>query len=337
MAESMSNEDSDFNLFDSSEETITSSQIVIDETNNITIDQNIVNMTAEDVNIFPSLSPINEDEISIQPGNSQPSQIVNSPFVTNDFVFDGQPLELDRHCDEPAVIIQYAPSPIHLNAVGFEIELSSIIHNVTDYNHISYNMIMNHERETVAEPVQHENYAIQILNTESIPIETAESPAHIVPIDNEIHVFPIEHIDITGPTQGHNVIEVSQIQSTVIVSPVTIDSTQGDNAAEEVHQIQIMSNTNVLNSNGQLNQPENDPPITLIPPVTTPSLEVADPNSTVASVVDNTNETINFCAQIQTPMLLPRTNKRSNSSDAIDQLKKTCIPRRVKRHRRSMS
>ncbi|CAF1542197.1 unnamed protein product [Rotaria sordida] len=84
----MNDEDSNFNLFYSSVETTHSSQIIIDEINNFTINQNLVTMIAEDVNIFPSLPSINEDEISIQLDNSQPLQVFNSPIVINGVVFN---------------------------------------------------------------------------------------------------------------------------------------------------------------------------------------------------------------------------------------------------------
>ncbi|CAF4353250.1 unnamed protein product, partial [Rotaria sordida] len=84
----MNDEDSNFNLFYSSEETTHSLQIIIDEIKNFTINQNLATMIAEDVNIFPSLPSINEDEISIQLDNSQPLQVFNSPIVINGVVFN---------------------------------------------------------------------------------------------------------------------------------------------------------------------------------------------------------------------------------------------------------
>ncbi|CAF1550617.1 unnamed protein product [Rotaria sordida] len=237
----MNDEDSNFNLFYSSEETTHSSQIIIDEMNNFTINQNLVTMIAEDVNIFPSLPSINEDEISIQLDNSQPLQVFNSPIVIN---------------------------------VG---------QNITDYDYIWYDITLNHEREAVAEPVQNADDEIQILHTESVPIQIAESPAQLVPIDDEIQEYPIAHIDTIGLTQG------------------------------------------------------NDSPVTLTPSVAAPSLEVTGQNSIIASAIDNTKETINICAKIQIPLLSSRTNKRSNSLDAVHQAEKTCILRPVKRRRKLIS
>ncbi|CAF0873792.1 unnamed protein product [Rotaria sordida] len=88
-----------------------------------------------------------------------------------------------------------------------------------------------------------------------------------------------------------------------------------------------MPNTDPLNTNAQINQPENDLPV---PPVAAPSLEVADANSTVATAIDNTDETLSIRGQIQTPTLLSRTNKSSNLSEANHQAKKKCVPTRAK-------
>ncbi|CAF4011251.1 unnamed protein product [Rotaria sordida] len=93
-----------------------------------------------------------------------------------------------------------------------------------------------------------------------------------------------------------------------------------------------MPNTDPLNTNAQINQPENDLPVPLVPPVAASSLEVADANSTVATAIDNTDETLSIRGQIQIPTLLSRTNKSSNLSEANHQAKKKCVPRSVKRH-----
>ncbi|CAF1540584.1 unnamed protein product, partial [Rotaria sordida] len=81
----------------------------------------------------------------------------------------------------------------------------------------------------------------------------------------------------------------------------------------------------------------NDSPVTLTPSVAAPSLEVTGQNSIIASAIDNTKETINICAKIQIPLLSSRTNKRSNSLDAVHQAEKTCILRPAKRRRTSIS
>ncbi|CAF1242780.1 unnamed protein product, partial [Rotaria sordida] len=83
-----------------------------------------------------------------------------------------------------------------------------------------------------------------------------------------------------------------------------------------------------------INQPGNDSPVTLTPSVAAPSLEVTGQNSIIASAIDNTKETINICAKIQIPLLSSRTNKRSNSLDAVHQAEKTCILRPVKRRQK---
>ncbi|CAF2708171.1 unnamed protein product [Rotaria sp. Silwood2] len=330
--------------------------MVIDDINNIPNDIDILRMTAQDVNIDTSSSPTNEDEISIQPGHAQPLQMNDDLLVPNSDIIDGQPLESGRHHDEPAVEIPFASNLTYLYIVGFEIPFSSVIQNVTNYNDIPFDITFNSERETVAELVQNDYAAIQVLDRETIPIQTVDSPAQVVPIGDEIDTYPMEHRFMIELTQDNNVNEAPQIQLTTIVSPVTISSTQNDNAAEEVPEVQMTPNTEPHNSNEQIDQPESDSPVASDSQIAARSLEVADPNLIVAckyiyffdfygsklyyfflAVIDNMNEVTSIDDHIQTPILVLQTHKRSNSSDTNHQADKKSIRRYVQRHRNSVS
>ncbi|CAF1092699.1 unnamed protein product [Rotaria sp. Silwood1] len=303
-----------------------------DDLNMVNIDNLIV--AAPNMDVFPVPFPFNEIERPIQLGYAEPLQIVDIPIVIDDQRFGVQTQELDGHHGEPAVVTPFAPNPTYVNIVDFDIEFSPTVQNVTDNNYIPYDPTLNYERETVAELVQNEDDNIQLLNIETIPIQIPESPAEIVPLRHEVHNDHGEHIDIMQLPQQIHVNEVTQVQLTAVVSPVTIDLTQNDNEVEDVHDMQRISNTDLPNNNVHINQLENNPPVPL---VTAPSLEVTVPNPIVAAAVDNTHEAIHIDVHIQISTLSSQTHKRSNSSDAFHQTDKKAIPCNINRHRRYSS
>ncbi|CAF4766407.1 unnamed protein product [Rotaria socialis] len=141
----------------SDDETTNTSEMVLDEMNHTTHDEDAIARALSATNGF---NLIDEHEISIQTGDSQPSQGVPSSLVVSNFMFENQPVELERDHGSP------------ISAV--------IIDNEPDIT-------------TLAQK-------IQILLTESNAVETAESPAQVEPNNDDIRnsrLEPIVVIDLT--------------------------------------------------------------------------------------------------------------------------------------------
>ncbi|CAF2104857.1 unnamed protein product [Rotaria magnacalcarata] len=121
---------------------------------------------------------------------------------------------------------------------------------------------------------------------------------------------------------------------------IPVDLGQGKNLCfPKVQQTEEIANAEHVNNNQDSNQSQNDPvagPISTAATISLNSEElsmnVIDEDSTIASINDHTNETIEDCARFQTSINLSGSKKRSISSDKCDE---TYISGDIKRCRTS--
>ncbi|CAF2104859.1 unnamed protein product [Rotaria magnacalcarata] len=315
------------------EATTDTSEMVLDEINHTTHDQDPITRALGDTNGF---NLIEEPEIFIQPGNSQPYQDVASSLVVVNFIVENQPRELERNHDSSisSAIIDNEPDMTTLiqNANTYDNTASPInLYNahdtlpVADALFINYVIIFTYKKlPDVFVPL---DIQIQIL-TESNGVETAESPAQVEPNNGDIRNSRLEPIVVIDLTED----EVSELQSSAVVPPVLIDLTQDDNEEEVQQTSHVLADEN-------MNPSQNDPVADSAPIIEAPdrSMEVIDENLTIASVAVPSNETIDNRAQVSTTMLLPRAHKRSMSSIEKRQVDKNRTSERIKRCRKSTS
>ncbi|CAM4801734.1 unnamed protein product [Rotaria magnacalcarata] len=304
------------------EATTDTSEMVLDEINHTTHDQDPITRALGDTNGF---NLIEEPEIFIQPGNSQPYQDVASSLVVVNFIVENQPRELERNHD----------SSISSAIIDNEPDMTTLIQNANTYDNTAspINLYNAHDTLPVADalfinyPVDDAEDEIQIL-TESNGVETAESPAQVEPNNGDIRNSRLEPIVVIDLTED----EVSELQSSAVVPPVLIDLTQDDNEEEVQQTSHVLADEN-------MNPSQNDPVADSAPIIEAPdrSMEVIDENLTIASVAVPSNETIDNRAQVSTTMLLPRAHKRSMSSIEKRQVDKNRTSERIKRCRKSTS
>ncbi|CAF2134742.1 unnamed protein product [Rotaria magnacalcarata] len=296
------------------EATTDTSEMVLDEINHTTHDQDPITRALGDTNGF---NLIEEPEIFIQPGNSQPYQDVASSLVVVNFIVENQPRELERNHD----------SSISSAIIDNEPDMTTLIQNANTYDNTASPINLYNAHDTLPVAVDDAEDEIQIL-TESNGVETAESPAQVEPNNGDIRNSRLEPIVVIDLTED----EVSELQSSAVVPPVLIDLTQDDNEEEVQQTSHVLADEN-------MNPSQNDPVADSAPIIEAPdrSMEVIDENLTIASVAVPSNETIDNRAQVSTTMLLPRAHKRSMSSIEKRQADKNRTSERIKRCRKSTS
>ncbi|CAM4778276.1 unnamed protein product [Rotaria magnacalcarata] len=193
------------------EATTDTSEMVLDEINHTTHDQDPITRALGDTNGF---NLIEEPEIFIQPGNSQPYQDVASSLVVVNFIVENQPRELERNHD----------SSISSAIIDNEPDMTTLIQNANTYDNTASPINLYNAHDTLPVAVDDAEDEIQIL-TESNGVETAESPAQVEPNNGDIRNSRLEPIVVIDLTED----EVSELQSSAVVPPVLIDLTQDDN------------------------------------------------------------------------------------------------------------
>ncbi|CAF2123446.1 unnamed protein product [Rotaria magnacalcarata] len=312
------------------EATTDTSEMVLDEINHTTHDQDPITRALGDTNGF---NLIEEPEIFIQPGNSQPYQDVASSLVVVNFIVENQPRELERNHD----------SSISSAIIDNEPDMTTLIQNANTYDNTASPINLYNAHDTLPVAVDDAEDEIQIL-TESNGVETAESPAQVEPNNGDIRNSRLEPIVVIDLTED----EVSELQSSAVVPPVLIDLTQDDNEEgmssvftsmkNKFRILEVQQTSHVL-ADENMNPSQNDPVADSAPIIEAPdrSMEVIDENLTIASVAVPSNETIDNRAQVSTTMLLPRAHKRSMSSIEKRQVDKNRTSERIKRCRKSTS
>ncbi|CAF4770860.1 unnamed protein product [Rotaria magnacalcarata] len=252
---------------------------------------------------------IEEPEIFIQPGNSQPYQDVASSLVVVNFIVENQPRELERNHD----------SSISSAIIDNEPDMTTLIQNANTYDNTASPINLYNAHDTLPVAVDDAEDEIQIL-TESNGVETAESPAQVEPNNGDIRNSRLEPIVVIDLTED----EVSELQSSAVVPPVLIDLTQDDNEEEVQQTSHVLADEN-------MNPSQNDPVADSAPIIEAPG------KSIYGTVAVPSNETIDNRAQVSTTMLLPRAHKRSMSSIEKRQADKNRTSERIKRCRKSTS
>ncbi|CAF4257798.1 unnamed protein product [Rotaria magnacalcarata] len=122
------------------EATTDTSEMVLDEINHTTHDQDPITRALGDTNGF---NLIEEPEIFIQPGNSQPYQDVASSLVVVNFIVENQPRELERNHD----------SSISSAIIDNEPDMTTLIQNANTYDNTAspINLYNAHDTLPVAD------------------------------------------------------------------------------------------------------------------------------------------------------------------------------------------
>ncbi|CAF4655248.1 unnamed protein product [Rotaria socialis] len=305
----------------SDDETTNTSEMVLDEINHTTHDEDAIARALSATNGF---NLIDEHEISIQTGDSQPSQGVPSSLVVSNFMFENQPVELERDHGSPisAVIIDNEP------------DITTLAQNANIYDNIISPFDLHNVPAPLPVAVNDADDEIQILLTESNAVETAESPAQVEPNNDDIRNSRLEPIVVIDLTDD----EAPQLQSSAVVPRVLIDLTQDENEEE------VQQTTHVL-TDENMNPPQHDPVVDSAPTMEAPGkfkliilrnrIKFYFCRSTYGTVAVHSNETIDNRAQVSTTMPLPRAHKRSMSSIEQRQADKNRTPGPIKRWRKS--